>query len=64
MYFHGFLAQKLILIHTELSEAVEADRVDNFADLRAFDHETVSDCSDARFREGIYGGDYYALFSL
>lgn len=51
--FHAVLAQKLILVHSELSEAVEADHADNFADLCAFDHETGSDCSDARFREGF-----------
>ena len=35
--FHALFAQRIALIHSELSEALEADRKERFADLRSFD---------------------------
>jgi NTP pyrophosphatase (non-canonical NTP hydrolase) len=47
---HAFFAQQISLIHSELSEAVEADRVGKHADFTKFQAEmSKSDGSDKAF---------------
>lgn len=35
---HALLAQRLALIHSEISEALEADRKERYADIHSFDN--------------------------
>lgn len=48
--FHALLAQRLALIHSEISEALEADRKARFADLYSFDSSRAFETVEGKFQ--------------
>jgi NTP pyrophosphatase (non-canonical NTP hydrolase) len=46
---HAFFAQKIALIHSELSEAIEADRNNHLSDIKEFDKYELE--NDIEFKE-------------
>ena len=49
--FHLIAAQRLALLHSEISEALEADRKNRFADLKSF--ENADNSTDEKFNHNF-----------